>query len=101
EPVTAPHLAVIFEIAATRIENSHGLVHARGALARRMTESREGQHRNARLVSEPARHTRRFDGNIRDVLRLRHFGYRGIGDHDRLATRENERDADDAVPGLR
>ena len=94
------HFAVIFEIDALRVENAHRLLHAQRALAGRMAEVGEGEHRDARLIAEPARDARRLDRDLREILGVGHFGDRGVGDHDRAAARQHQRDADHAMAGL-
>ena len=65
-----------------------------------MAEIGEGKHGDARLVAEAAGHARRFDRDFREILGGRHLGDRGVGDQDRAAARQHDRDADDAVAGL-
>ncbi len=55
-------------------------MHARGALALRMAEGGEREQRHPRLIAEPARDAGRLDGDVGDLLGLRHFGDRGVGD---------------------
>ena len=65
-----------------------------------MAEGRECQHRQPRLIAEPARDAGRLDGDLGDLLRLRHFGDGGIRHQHRAPARHHQRDADDAVAGL-
>ena len=65
-----------------------------------MAEGGEGEQRQPRLVAEPARDAGGLDGDVGDLVRLRHFGHRGVGDQHGAPARHHQRHADHAVPGL-
>ena len=65
-----------------------------------MAEGREGEQRQPRLVAEPARDAGGFDGDVGDLLRVRHLGDGGVGDEHGAAARHHQRNADHAMPGL-
>src|SRR5208337_3089551 len=94
------HLAVVFEIDPSRVENADRLLHALSALAERMSEVGECQHGDARLVTEPPRYPRGLDRYVGQILRRRHFCDRSVGDEDRSATGYDDGDADHSMTGL-
>ena len=91
------HLPVIFEVDALAVEDRHGVAHLLRALAGRMAEGREGEHRDLRLIAEPAGDAGRLDRDLRQFLRRRHLGDRGVGDEHGAPARDRDRDADQAM----
>ena len=75
-------------------------MNAGGALARRIAESRKGQHGDARFDPDAFRDARGLDGYFREIGRLRHFGDRRVGDDHDTAAGEHQRCADKPVAGL-
>ena len=57
--------------------------------------------RDARIEAEPPRDAGRFLGDVGELLRVRHVVHRGVGDDDGAPAAERDRDADDAMAGLR
>ena len=65
-----------------------------------MAEGRERQQRQPRLIAEPARDAGGLDGDLGDLVRLRHLSDRGVGHQHGAPARHHQRDADHAVAGL-
>ena len=94
------HFAVIFKIDPFGIENTHGLLHPQRAFALRMAEGGKGQHGHARLISKPARHACRLNGNLGNFLGGGHFMNRRIRHHHGPPARQHKADTNHRMAGF-
>ena len=62
-----------------------------------MAERRKCEQSNPRQVAERTCDPRRLDSDLRKIIGIRHFRYRGIGDEHGAPARQNERNAHDTV----
>ena len=65
-----------------------------------MAEGGIGEHGDPGLITHAPREACRFFGDVRDLLGVRHVVDGGVGDQNRTAPAERDRDADDAVARL-
>ena len=66
-----------------------------------MAEGGKCEQRQPRLVAEPACDAGGLDGDLGDLVRLRHLGDRGVGYQHRTSTRHHNGHADHAMARLR
>ena len=65
-----------------------------------MTERRERQQSDPRVIAKIAGDARRLDGDFGKCGGCRHLGHRGVGDQDGAAAGQDQRDAHDAMAGF-
>src|SRR5262245_10774601 len=94
------HFAIVFEIDALAVENFYGFNDACRTFTLRMSESREGEQRQARFIAKTTRHARRLNGDFGNLMRLGHFRHRCIGNQNRTSPRNDDRNSDDPMSGF-
>ena len=94
------HLALILEIEEARIENAHRLMDTRRTLTRRISEGREGEHRDSGLESDAPGDAGGLDGDVGQSFGFRHFSDGRVGDDHHTPVRQHEGDADQPMARL-